>query len=146
MKRGGSDDKENFSHQNYNDKRLRAELDKIEIPRDIMYMIDKVVRKRMQKVLVDENFDDELLETNKLQRMVEGLSSNSKANNMGDDLIPEKEISPEGAVRRINSVCARAASTMVPASMKGLNLSNDKCLEDPNIFIQSVRNISFEQW
>ena len=35
---------------------------------------------------------------------------------------------------------------MVPASVKGIHLSNEKYLDDPNMSIQSVRNITFEQW
>ena len=82
----------------------------------------------------------------KIQRIVGGISSNSKINNTGDDLVLEDEMSPEGAVRRINSVWAKASSTMVPASVKGIHLSNEKYLDDPNMSIQSVRNITFEQW
>lgn len=36
--------------------------------------------------------------------MVEGVSSNSKINQTGDDLLPDDDLSSDGAVRRINSV------------------------------------------
>ena len=36
---------------------------------------------------------------------------------------------------------------MVPSSVKGLYMSNEKrILEDPNVSIQSVRSVTFEQW
>jgi len=100
----GSDDKENF-HQNYNRKRLKAELDKIELNRETFYMIDKVVRQRVSKVMVSDSFGRELLENNNIiQRMVEGASSNSKINKTREDINKEEELSSEGAERRINSV------------------------------------------
>lgn len=100
----GSDDKENF-YQNYNRKRLKAELDKIELNRETFYMIDKVVRQRVSKVMVSDSFGRELLENNNIiQRMVEGASSNSKINKTREDINKEEELSSEGAERRINSV------------------------------------------
>lgn len=83
----------------------------------------------------------------RIQRLVEGMSSHSRINNTAEDAAKEADISSDGAVRRINSVCARAASTMVPSSVKGIHLSNEKkILDDPHTSIQSVRTISFEQW
>ncbi|CAI2382901.1 unnamed protein product [Moneuplotes crassus] len=48
--RGSSQDQ----HFQYNYKRLKSELDKIELPRETMYMIDKVVRQRVQRVIENE--------------------------------------------------------------------------------------------
>jgi len=95
------------------------------------------------KILIMDFFKN----NDRIQKMVEGVSSNSKINNTRDEMIPEEEMSSEGAVRRINSVWARASSTMIPDSVKGIHLSNEKLfLEDPNMSIQSVKSISYEEW
>ncbi|CAI2382902.1 unnamed protein product [Moneuplotes crassus] len=71
--------------------------------------------------------------------------TNCTQNHTKDEIIQEEDLSSEGAAaRRINSVCARAASTMISTNFK-FNF-NDPHLDDPNISIQSVRSVTFEQW
>lgn len=152
------DDKENMTdNMSYKmNKYLQTELDKIELPRETIYMIDKVVRQRVKKgpfgmensELMADQHDKEVFEKNdRIQRLVDGMSSHSRINNTAEDPVKEADISSEGAVRRINSVCARAASTMVPSSVKGIQMSNEKKFKDDlHASIQSVRSITFEQW
>ena len=102
---------DNMSHkmQRY----LQAELDKIELPRETIYMIDKVVRQRVKRgpfgmensELIADQHDREVFEKNdRNQRLVEGMSSHSRINNTAVDAAKEADISSDGAVRRINSV------------------------------------------
>lgn len=149
-----SSNKENFTgNREYSgDRRLQAELDQIELPRETMYMIDKVVRQRAKKgpfgidnsELIADQHDREIMEKNdRIQRLVEGMSSHSRAR--GDD--KDVETSSDIAGRRINSVCARAISTMVPSSTKAIQMSNEKkMLEEANSSLQSVRTMTYEQW
>ncbi len=74
------------------------------------------------------------------------LFSNSRINNNQDEIVEEDKISEEGAARRINSVCARATSTMIPSSVKELQFSQEYNLDDQNMSIKSVRSVTFEQW
>jgi hypothetical protein len=92
---------------------LQAELDKIQLPRETMYLIDKVVRQRVKRgpfgmdnsELVNDQHGREIMHKNdKIQRLVEGMSSHSRINQTGDDIIQERDVSSDGAVRRINSV------------------------------------------
>jgi hypothetical protein len=150
-----SGEKENAQYnRNFSrDKRLQNELDKIELPRETMYMIDKVVRQRVKKgpfgidnsEIINDQHDREIMEKNdRIQRLVDGMSSHTKIHRSGDK---EREISSDRAVRRINSVCARANSTMMPSSVKAINTSNERQMfEDPHTSIQSVRTVTFEQW
>lgn len=83
----------------------------------------------------------------KIQRLVEGMSSHSRIINTGDDLHKDGDISTDGIVRRINSVCGRTTSAMVPTSAKAIHFSNEKKMfENSHMSIQSVRSITFEQW
>lgn len=149
-----SSNKENFTgNRDYSgDKHLQAELDQIELPRETIYMIDKVVRQRAKKgpfgvdnsELIADQHDREIMEKNdRIQRLVEGMSSHSRAR--GDE--KDVETSSDLACRRINSVCARAISTMVPSSTKAIQMSNEKkMLEEMHSSIQSVRTITYEEW
>jgi len=153
-----SADKENI-HYNRNlsrDKRFQEELDKIELPRETMYMIDKVVRQRAKKgpfgidnsELINDQHDREIMQQNdKIQRLVDGMSSHTKFRSDEQDS-HRQDTSSERAIRRINSVCARASSTMIPSSVKGIKMSNEKkmMLEDPHMSLQSVRTVTFEKW
>ena len=115
FKGNARDNKENH-HLNFSsssDRNLQAELDKIELPRETMYMIDKVVRQRIKKgpfgmdnsELIGDQQEREANEKNdRIQRMVEGMSSHSRIINTGEDDHKEVDISTEGIVRRINSV------------------------------------------
>jgi hypothetical protein len=121
-----------------------------------MYLIDKVVRQRVKRgpfgmdnsELINDQHGREVMHKNdKIQRLVEGMSSHSRINQTGDEIIQERDISSDGAVRRINSVCARASLTMVPASVKGIHLSNEKKIFDElHTSIQSVRSVTYEEW
>jgi hypothetical protein len=134
---------------------LQAELDKIQLPRETMYLIDKVVRQRVKRgpfgmdnseLINDQHGREIMYKNDKIQRLVEGMSSHSRINQTGDE-IPERDISSDGAARRINSVCARASLTMVPASVKGIHLSNEKKIFDElHTSIQSVRSVTYEEW
>lgn len=95
------------------DKQLQAELDAIELPYETMYMIDKVVRQRVKKgpfgvdnsELLHDQQDREIHEKNdRIQRLVEGMSSHSRIINTGEDFHKEGDISADSAVRRISSV------------------------------------------
>lgn len=75
-------------------KELREILDQIELPRETMYMIDKVVRQRAKRgpfgvdnsELINDQQDRETNEKNeRIQRLVEGLSSHSRIINTGDE-------------------------------------------------------------
>jgi hypothetical protein len=139
---------------NYNFRRLQAELDKIQLPRETMYMIDKVVRQRIKKgpfgmensELVNEQHGREILQKNgRIQRLVDGIASQSRIHNVDEN--PENDLSSDSAVRRINSVCARENATIVPSSVKGIHFSDEKRMsQDPHASIQSVRSIPFEKW
>ena len=139
---------------NYNFRRLQAELDKIQLSRETMYMIDKVVRQRIKKgpfgmensELVNEQHGKEILQKNgRIQRLVDGMASQSRIHNVDEN--PENDLSSDSAVRRINSVCARENATIVPSSVKGIHFSDEKRMsQDPHASIQSVRNIPFEKW
>lgn len=55
--------------------------------------------------LVNDQHGKEIMQKNdKIQRLVEGMSSHSRINQTGDEIIPERDISSDGVVRRINSV------------------------------------------
>lgn len=92
-------------------KRLQAELDKIQLPRETMYMIDKVVRQRVKKgpfgmensELVNEQHGKEIMYKNgRIQRLVDGMSSHSRIHHIEE--MHEADLSSDSAVRRINSV------------------------------------------
>lgn len=131
------DNKENqrMNFSSSSDRNLQHELDKIELPRETMYMIDKVVRQRIQKgpfgmdnsELIGDQHEREVNEkNNRIQRMVEGMSSHSRIINTGEDDHKEGDISTEAIVRRINSVWGRTASSMVPNSVKAIHFSDEK--------------------
>jgi hypothetical protein len=112
----GSSHKENHDRsRSYSDDRyLQVQLDHIELPRETIYMIDKVVRQRAKRgpfgvensELINDVHDKDALDKNeRIQRLVEGMSSNSRIMNPNDEShIKEGDISGEGVVRRINSV------------------------------------------
>ena len=81
--RSSKRDKENLllNQSLVTDKNLQIEIDKIDLPRETLYMIDKIIRQRARKgpfgadysFLVNEN---QLIEEKdiRIQRMVDGLS------------------------------------------------------------------------
>ena len=119
-------------------------------------MIDKVVRQRAKRgpfgvenseIINDSATKPADAKNERIQRMVDGMSSHSRINNHQDDTqIKDQDISGEVAARRINSVCGRTTSTMVPGSVKGIHFSNEKALDDQHSSIHSVRTMSFTQW
>lgn len=76
-------------------------------------MIDKVVRQRVKKgpfgidnsEIINDQHDREIMEKNdRIQRLVDGMSSHTKNHRNSDEEGEEREISSDRAVRRINSV------------------------------------------
>ena len=140
-----------------NERNLQSQLDQIELPRDTMYMIDKVVRQRAKRgpfgvensEIINGSATKPSDDKNeRIQRLVDGMSSHSQTNHHQDDTtqIKDPDMSGEVAARRINSVCGRTTSTMVPGSVKGIHFSNEKALDDQHSSIQSVRTMSYTQW
>lgn len=82
----------------------------------------------------------------KIQRLVDGVSSNIKMLKLADETNKDPDISVDVAVRRINSVCGRTTSTMIPASVKAIHFSNEKALDDQHSSIQNARAMTFSQW